>query len=305
MPDKPRLTEAFAHVGKHGKFGLGSIPDSPDPRDYDYRRLAEAGRFREIPDSVSLAEFLPNKTWNQNGTRACTSFAANLLVSVARAKAGIPYVEPSFLATWYWSKRAQFGPTVARQNVGTSLREAVLSTRREGVAPSSVFPFDERRLEVEPGPEVVARAEKHSCLHFFRVDDFHKGADLEFLYRCLAEGWPIAISMPIYPSFKTEYKTGFVPYPTDEEENPDGWLAMTLCGYYLNGRSPYFKCRLSWGAWGGRHLYPSGKQVEPGMCRLPVEYVRDMAYDCWSVRYVEDGLIQGTGVRLDEVVRQN
>lgn len=296
MPNKPRLAEALEYPGKIGSHGTGSIPDPPDPRDYDYKAVAAAGKFQELPDSISLADLLPAKTWDQGNSNACTSFAANLLVAVAREKAGIPYTEPSFAATWYWTKLALFGPAVAKQNVGASIREAVLSTRREGIAPSSLFPFA-NYLNREPGPEVATEAEKHQSLYFFRVDDYEKGIDVDFLYRCLAEGWPVSISLPLYDSFEPEYGTGLVPYP-NTNDRLEGWHTMVLYGYYLNGRRPYFRCRNSWGTWGGRHINPSGKQIEPGTCRIPMEYVRDYGYDCWTIRAVEDGVVDG--VALDQ-----
>lgn len=302
MPDKPTITQAYDNTNTLGRHGMGAVPDSPDPRDYDYRNVAAAGRLQELPDSVSLLELLPSKPWNQDWTNACTSFAANLLVAATREKIGLPYIEPSFMATWYWTKMAMFGPDVAKQNVGASIREAVLSTRREGVAPSHIHPFEPRLLEIPPGPATIQEAEKNQSLYFFRVDDYEKGIELEFLYRCLAEGWPVSVALPLYNTFEPDYNTGMVPIPK-ESDKLEGWHAMAFYGYYLNGRRPYFRCRNSWGPWGGRHINPTGRQIEPGTCRIPIEYVRDHGYDCWSIRAVENGIIAGTGVELSEVVK--
>jgi hypothetical protein len=297
---RPKLEEVAKHQfesdNKLGRHGTGAIPDSPDPRDYEYAAVAAASRFMQLPESVSLADNLPKKIWDQKAFSSCTSYTAHHLVAAARNKAEMPYLEPSFMATWYWSKAASYGPSIAGQDIGCSIREAVLSTRREGVAPASLFPYTEQNLTKEPPAEVVSAAEASQSLYFFRVDDYEKGIDVEFLYRCLAEGWPVSIALPLYDTFNPEYGSGFVPYPTDKAKFV-GWHAMTLYGYYLRGRRPYFRCRNQWGSsWGGRYLTPSGKRVESGTCRLPIEYVRDMGYDCWTIRAVENDRIQGVPI---------
>lgn len=301
---RPLLEEVAKHEleGK-GRFknrhGMGSIPDQPDPRDYQYQSVAAASRFVELPESVSLAEFLP-KPWNQDPFGSCTSFSALTLVTVARAKGGLPYIEPSFMATWYWTKLAMYGPGTANTDVGASIREAVLSTRREGVAPAKSFPYIPANLGQVPGERVKAEAEANQSLYFFRVDDYESGIDVDFIYRCLAEGWPVSIALPLYSSFEPGYTDGYVPYPSDGDRF-EGWHAMTLYGYNLRGRRPYFRCRNQWGSeWGGRRILPSAKHIEPGTCRIPIEYVRDHGYDCWTIRAVEDGKIQG--VALERVI---
>jgi hypothetical protein len=281
--------------------GTGAIPDAPDARDYDYRAVAAASRFVKLPESVSLAEWFPKHIWNQDPFGSCTSYSANHLVTYVREVLGLPYIEPSFMATWYWTKLAMYGPEVAAKDVGCSIREAVLSTRREGVAPANLFPYGPQYLGKIPDEGVKAEAEKHQSLYFFRLDDYWNGIELDFLYRCLAEGWPVSIAIPLYDTFEPDYNNGYVPYPA-EGDQLEGYHAMTLYGYYMKGRRPYFRCRNQWGSnWGGRHILPSGKHIEPGTCRLPVEYVRDMGFDFWTVRAVEDGKVQG--VRLDEVIK--
>lgn len=281
------------------KFGTGLVPDEEDPRDFQYRRVAAASPFLEIPESISLIHLFPKKRWNQRIFGSCTSFTAHHLVAAVREKMGLDYIEPSFMATWYWTKLAMYGPGAANQDLGASIRESVMSTRREGVAPAELFPYVDRNLSQVPGDAVKQEAEKKQSLFFFRIDDIESGKDgldVEFVYRCLAEGWPVSIALPLYNTFDPEYSTGLIPYPGDGDKL-EGYHAMTLYGYNLRGRRPYFKCMNQWGEdWGGRYLIPSGKHVEGGTCRLPIEYVRDFGFDSWTIRAVEDDKVQGVPI---------
>lgn len=299
--DKPTQQEAIVYSDKTMKrHGMGAVPDTADPRDYEYKAVAESGAMVNIPDSMSVAKLFPREVWEQGDMGACTSFVANLLVAAARSKMGYPYIRPSWMATWYWTKRAMYGEDVAKMNVGASIREAVMSTKREGVVSDKEFPYTANNLQIDPGPDVLTHANDYQSLYFFRLDDYDRGVDVDFLLRCLAEGYPLSVALPIYDSFVPDYSTSFVPVP-GKSDKLQGHHAMTIYGYYLEGDNPHFRVRNSWGAWGGRHLLPSGRHVEPGTCRIPIEYVRDFGYDCWSIRAVEGGIIEGTKIPLLEI----
>lgn len=300
-PNTVKAAEVATNTFKH--HGMGAIPDEIDTRDYQYREIAVRGRVVELDDTMSLAQFLPKETWDQGQFGSCTSFAANLMVSAARAIAGLPYRRPSFMATWYWTKKSMYGEGMAHLNLGASIREAVMSTRREGVASDKVYPYKPENLNRPPSPEAYDDAEPHQSLYYFRIDDFESGEDgidLDFAYRCLAEGWPISIALPLYSSFEPDYADGRIPYPGDGDKL-EGYHAMVIYGYSLLGNQPFFRVRNSWGDWGGRHILPSGKHVEKGTCRIPVEYVRDFGFDCWTIRAVEDGKVEN--VPLEKVVK--
>ena len=291
MPNRPTFAESVTPVANNRPHGFGAVPDSPDSRDFEYKAVAAAGRVVELPDSVSVGHLLPKKVWDQGRFGSCTAFTALHLVAAAWRKAGLIYQEPSFMATWYWTKAAMYGEPTARMDVGCSIREAVMSTRREGVAFADDFPYSDKTIESPPDDEVLAKAQTYQSLYFFRIDDFENGIDEDFIFRCLAEGWPVSIAVPIHEGFVPEYASSMVLDPT--RGSLEGYHAMTIYGYYLEGKRPYFKVRNQWGEhWGGRHLLPSGRVVEAGCCRLPVDFVKEFGFDCWTIRQVEDGRVK-------------
>lgn len=301
MAVRPSVVDGTAVAHKTlKKKGMGAIPDGADKRDYEYKALVSAGRFQELPDMVSVANLLPKETWDQGDTSACTAFTTAALVAAARAKAGLKYFRPSVAATWYWTKAAMYGEKLASQNLGCSIREAILSTRREGVVAEADFPFFTKSPVAAPSPDLLLKAEANQSLYFFRLDDPEVGAglDLNFLFRCLAEGWPVSITLPIHKNFEPDFATSRIPMP---DGGLEGYHAMTIYGYFLNGKEPFIRVRNSWGNWGGRHILPSGKQIEAGTCRIPLEYVEKHGFDCWTIRAVEDGMVCGNNVPLVEV----
>ena len=277
--------------GKHKQHGMGSVPDARDNRDLDYKRLTLDSKFLELPETVSLAHLLPKENWDQGSLSAGASFAANLLVSAVQTKLGVPYSRPSWMATWHWAKAHMYGLPLSHQDVGCSTREALISIKREGILLDSRFPYGPQHLTRMPDYEMRADA-KHPPVLFYRIDDINEPLDIDFVLRCLAEGWPLVVSLPIYHTFETGYSDGMVPLPK-ARDNIEGYQALVLYGYYIKGQNPFFRARLSWGSWGGRHLTPSGRQVEGGTCRIPVDYVAEDGFDCWTARPVEMVTTQG------------
>jgi C1A family cysteine protease len=247
--------------------GLGRTPDLGDIRDHplSLRLTAPAN----LPAVVDLRPRMP-PVGDQGRLGSCTAWASTAAWRAELMKQGKPDMEPSELATYYWTRSLE-GTT--KVDAGASIRDAIKSLAKVGCAPEELWPYDIARFAKAPPAAVKKAAGAHQALEYQAVPQMEPD-----LKAALAEGYAVVIGISVYESFESPAanRTGIIPLPKRSERLLGGH-AIALVGYDDPAR--YFTFRNSWGTgWGDK-----------GYGYLPYDYVLSpsLASDFWIVRLVE------------------
>lgn len=262
---------------KVSKMNLGCIKDKPDPRDHRFVKSVHWKTHWTELEPIDLRAFCP-PIRSQGGLGACTAFGATQLVDFIRRKNKLVNWLPSPLFTYYATRKAENN---IEEDSGASIREAIKSTVRDGVAMERIWPYDIKKFKENPPQEVWDNAEKHQTLEYIRINDFDPN---EFL-GCLNEGYPFAMGLSLYTSFHSfqTVLTGIVSPPNRDEEKCIGGHCMTAVGWKKmeqDGKEKVFLIvQNSWGAdWG-----------DGGYCYIPMDYIlTNDAFDFWTIRTTEE-----------------
>lgn len=254
-------------------MNLGCLKDKPDPRDH---KFVKAVHWTEL-QPIDLRQFCP-PVRAQGGIGSCTAFGATQLVDFIRRKNKLKNWLPSPLFTYYATRKAE---NTIEEDSGATIREAVKSTAKDGVAMERYWPYDIKKFKENPPEEVWINAEKHQTLEYLRINDFDKS---EFL-GCLNNGYPFIFGLNLYTSFNS-FQTvlgGVVPTPDLEKEKCIGAHCMMAVGWKKmeqDGKEKEFLIvQNSWGTdWG-----------DQGFCYIPLEYIMtNESFDFWTIKLTEE-----------------
>lgn len=195
--------------------------------------------------------FCPIK--NQGAQGSCSAFAISSVVEMMRKRDHI--YSPAFL---YWHARNSQGQI--NNDTGASLYSILKVAKDKGVCVEDLFPYDDVVLNKRPSEDANSNASKCKVLEAQTVNVGNVNA----IKSALADGYPVIIAAKIFNSF-SETRKGFVPHPSESEENLDrkdghGNHAMVVCGFSDEER--VFKVRNSWGESFG----------DNGYCYIPYSY---------------------------------
>lgn len=146
---------------------------------------------------------------------------------------------------------------------GTSFYDAVNALQKDGLCREDLWKYQAERLNERPSDE--AFADGHT-----RLVTEAKNVELkeEDIKSALNEGYPVAVSLRLFPSFQN-LNHGIVPFPSPDEINVEQSEemhenhAMVICGY--NDEDKLFVVRNSWGIEFG----------DKGYCYIPYSYITD------------------------------
>lgn len=262
----------FPHV-------LGLRRDHPDPRDHPY----EPPRARvALPPRVDLRDGMP-PVCDQGRINACTAHVMAAAVSYCCAKHGRPLpFEPSRLFI-YFNERLLQGRI--DEDAGATLRDGIRTLRHHGVAPEAVWTYDDSPAtppggRFAPGAKAAQRPPElaYSLAQRFELLGYRRlRPDLVHMRHCLAEGFPFAAGVQVYPSFMSapHQQATVTPLP-GKEETAVGGHAVLVVGY--DDEHEWLVCRNSWGP----------AQADGGYFYLPYAYLQvpDAIGDLWSVRSI-------------------
>lgn len=257
---------------------LGLRRDPHDPRDQHYEPPPQRGA--SLPRQVDLRPGMP-PVYNQGRINACTAhvMAAAASYCCARHQRPLPF-EPSRLFIYYNERdlQGQVG-----YDVGATLRHGIRTLRHHGVAPETLWSYDDTP-PAQPGGEFASGAKPaqrppdmaYTLAQRFELLGYRRmHPDLAHMRHCLAEGFPFAAGLQVYPSFMSApgRQATVTPLPGPEEK-PAGGHAVLVVGY--DDDRGWLVCRNSWGP----------AQGDGGYFYLPYAYldVPDALGDLWSVR---------------------
>ena len=255
------------------QMNLGCIKDKPDPRDFKFLKTTH---WTEL-SPIDLRPFCP-PVRAQGHIGSCTAFASTQLFDFVRKKNKLVNWKPSPLFTYYATRKFA---NLQDQDSGASVREALKSTARDGVAMERHWPYNISKFKENPTEEAWINAEKHQTLEYSRVDDFDKSAFLG----CLNDGYPFIFGIYLYTSFNSfqTVLTGIVPVPDKENEKRIGGHCMMAVGWkkmeYEGVEKEFLIVQNSWGdTW-----------ADKGFCYIPLEYIMSNdTFDFWTIRLTEE-----------------
>ncbi len=203
--------------------------------------------------NVSLKKYFTDiKDQGQIG--ACTVFAITSIYEyiLKRFSEEMTDLSESFV---YYNVRHQEGKET--EDTGSSFQDVIKSIGTQGICTETLHPYSHSLTDV-PSEAAYLDGKKRCITKALNVNVAEND-----IKSAIQEGYPVAISLKIFDSFKAT--SGFVTRPTvDEIESADfGYHAMVIVGY--SDDTKFFLVRNSW----GKHF---GNQ---GYCYIPYSYICD------------------------------
>ena len=205
-----------------------------------------------LPERISLLKYAP-KRLNQGRQGSCVGWAS------AYAARTILYSKQ----TGNDPNKSAFSPAYLYNQIaldgcqGTYLPEAMKTMKAGGVAPFSVFSYDESTCSDKPDREEAEIAKNYRIEGFERLTNTVKTDEVNMLAikQNLAQGAPVVIGMMVGGSFMQSMsgEEVWIPTSSDYDMRGFGGHAMCVIGYddYLEGGS--FQLMNSWGEnWGDK-----------------------------------------------------
>lgn len=240
-----RLTEkGFVIDGNEYRFDVKH-------EEFRFNDTYEAKEVKE--KSLSLKEYF-TKVKDQGQIGACTVFSITSIYEyiLKRNSEEESDLSESFV---YYNVRHLEGKEL--EDTGSSYQDVIASIGEMGICTEALHPYTHSLSDI-PSDEAYLDGEKRRITKALNVN-----IALEDIKSAIQEGYPVAISLKIFDSFKATM--GFVRRPSDEEiKSADfGYHAMVIVGY--SDDTKFFQVRNSWGEQFG----------DKGYCYIPYSYVCD------------------------------
>jgi C1A family cysteine protease len=95
---------------------------------------------------------------------------------------------------------------------GSSISMAIESLEESGVCLESLWPYNIKKVNTKPHKQCYTAAEDYTITEALQVD-----IDINEMKSCLAQGFPIIISLNLYNSIEKAREKGIVPMPKPNE----------------------------------------------------------------------------------------
>lgn len=271
-PDFQQAAELAERPAPDGQ-GMGALPDPPDDRDWDGKaaldRMDEAVGAGEPDVGASLLRAVRRtRDWHQLTASSCTSFGVNRCVVQAREAQGLPFRDPSMLATYAWTRMMADGAAGLQRDAGAAPRTAIQSTKQYGIAPEKLMPYEVSRVREKPNAEAEQQAELHQTVEYYALPD----GDVGSVRRAINAGHLVTFAVPIHE--------GFAPDAKGDVRDP---ARGRLTGYHQMNLYRSAPDKL----WGLNQWGPGWGQR--GRFSLPDAFLLEAMFGCWFVTLSEDG----------------
>lgn len=242
-------------------YGLGCLPDTPDPRDHFYEPPKKL-KAAVLPDSVDMIPQMPF-IYNQLTLGSCTAHPVATISEWLHNKTSF-HMSASRLFLYLFARDA-IG--TRNQDSGATIRDTIKVLADRGVPPELWWPYKISRFTEEPPMWVQNAAIKHRALSYARV-----GTDLASQQACLASGFPFIFGFTVYSSFFSIGRDGMMPMPKPSEAVAGGHAVLAV-GY--DNAKQCLIVRNSWGSNWGKN----------GYFYMPYEFATQpwYAFDQWVI----------------------
>lgn len=176
-----------------------------------------------------------------------------------------------------------------KEDSGAYLRTAMASLVLFGVVPEKYWPYDESKVNEEPGAFLYSYAQNFQAISYYRLDavGVTQAQLLNSIKDHLSKGLPSMFGFTCYTSLN-QAENGKIPFPSAKEDT-DGGHAVMAVGYDDNLKisNPLSKNTVTTGAFLIRNSWGTG-WGEEGYGWLPYEYVlKGIADDWWTMTKAE------------------
>jgi hypothetical protein len=272
------LVELEAH---QTEYALGAVFEETPA---STRGIADLPLYRSpthhsLPETVSLLDRLP--PLRAQGRRgSCVAFAVLAIRECLEVGAGAPPdLDLSEQYVYWWCKQRDGMPSRS----GTYLSLGMRCLTAAGAPLEAIWPY-RRDLEgsEDQGPPPIAAVGGDPAFRTLETQELNR-IDIQGIKTCLAEGRPVAFSLPVYDSwFKSSAmkRWGKITLPVPGEPMREGH-ALALVGYQDDSTAPgggYFFVRNSWQPWAWEGTWATGYGY------IPYAYVLHLANAIFSAR---------------------
>lgn len=233
----------------------------------DHRDLVLSAK--KAPKSASVRSMCP-RVEDQGQLGSCTANATTSAMEFIYRKRGLAQPELSRLFLYY-ATRVWVEGTSPGDDSGCEIRDVAKATKKFGVPPESLDPYDISKFSVQPTTEMVVAARDH------QVKSYKAVKTLAALKRSIGlDGFPVVIGFSVPENMEGPYaeRTGIIAYPGPHEQIIGGHAVLAV-GYDDDKQLVCFQN--SWGASWGDH----------GFGYLPYSFwdgANPLASDCWTIR---------------------
>ncbi len=220
--------------------------------------------------SVDLRQFF-SPVRNQGNLGACSTFAVvSMYEAIMNRFAGNSNkADMSERFVYYYSNVLTGQP-----EGGSNYFDQLGVLGKHGVCSENVYGYSTDNIDIKPSGTAIDEAMKHRVLMARQIQLRSAGDKSEclnenhrFLTSALSEGYPVGISLKIYPDFGK--KGAFISRPDENSvsSGKEGYHAMVLAGY-----SETEKCYIVRNSWGP-------KWGDKGYCYISAAYIDDPDYN--------------------------
>lgn len=260
-----------------GPKQLNWTPDSPDIRDYKYRKHPEwtmGVSVASLPTSVDLRLLCP-PVYDQRQIGSCTANGSAALFQFVSMKEGLTRHLGAAMPSrrFIYHKEMMYEGDCNGDN-GAQVRTGLKVLATVGVCSEADYPYSDNVQDyIKPIPNAIfAKAWWNKAITYLALDQ-----DLTQMKTCLAAGYPFVFGFTVYDSFESQAvaNTGAVPMPKPNESVLGGHCVVAV-GY--DDSNSRFIIRNSWSdSWG-----------MAGYCTMPYQYLTnaDLSDDFWTLRMV-------------------
>jgi C1A family cysteine protease len=196
---------------------LGRKPDSPDPRDYHFRKAHMRGAASP-PPTADLRSKLPPVV-DQGDLGSCGANAGDGLMAFL-----FPEIANFSRLQIYYDVRVIEGDVGVDGGVET--RDVLKTLCDSGAAPETDWPYDITKFTQEPPVQAEKDAAGYKIKSYSRLI-----AEADYL-NCVAQGFPFLLGFECYESIDSDQlaATGVMPMPAASEKIVGGH-AVLVVGY--------------------------------------------------------------------------